>query len=108
GGGLLAGEDRLISERDDDRRPADATLRFHLHPFVKVARGETAASLLLLPPNGPPWAFTAEDGTLALEESVFHGGPDGWRPTLQLVLRHETSPLDRSPRVRWRFERRGG
>jgi uncharacterized heparinase superfamily protein len=103
-GAALAGEDRLIVEGARGGTP-DVAIRFHLHPAVRVEPGMDAAEATLRPASGPAWRFSAETGSLAVEESVFFGGAERRRPTFQLVLRPPSGGADP---VRWRFDRLGG
>jgi uncharacterized heparinase superfamily protein len=99
--GLLAGEDALASA--DGRTVAQvppASARFHLHPSV-VATLENRQIMLALP-GGERWTFTGDGGEPALETSVFFAGPEGRRPTTQIVL-----ALPEAGRLGWRFERVG-
>ncbi len=103
-GRSLEGQDRLVAAGGSAQRPADSVLRFHLHPAVQVAPGEDDRSATLSLPNGARWSFSAVS-PFSIEESVFYGGAEGWRPTRQIVLRHEAGPLDHDVTVAWRFAR---
>ena len=67
-------------------RPVSIALRFHLHPDIPVSLVNEDREALLRIKNGPGWRFTANGGTLRLENSVYLG--EGVRPrkTKQLVL----------------------
>lgn len=100
-GESLVGEDRLIVQDGRDATP-EVAIRFHLHPAVRVEPGAGPADAILRPASGPAWRFSAETGRLAVEESVFFGGAERRRPTVQLVLRPPPGGPDP---VRWRFDR---
>lgn len=100
----LEGRDRLVAAGGSARRPIDAVLRFHLHPAVQVGPGEDDGSATLSLPNGARWRFSAVP-PFSIEESVFYGGAEGWRPTRQIVLRLEAGPPDREVEIAWRFVR---
>jgi uncharacterized heparinase superfamily protein len=67
--------------------PVGFTLRFHIHPDVRVSRLEGGAILLKLP-NGEGWRFRAGGGELTIEESIYAGG-ETVRRAEQLVVRGE-------------------
>ncbi len=103
-GTSLEGEDRLVAAGGSARRPAESVLRFHLHPAVQVLPGEDDGSAALSLPDGTRWRFSTAS-PFSIEESVFYGGAEGWRPTRQIVLRHEAGPLDHDVEVTWRLAR---
>jgi uncharacterized heparinase superfamily protein len=64
----------------------DVTIRFHLHPDVKVSLIKGGAEALLRLKSGAGWRFTIVGGSLALENSIYLG--EGIRPrkTKQLII----------------------
>lgn len=106
-GSRLAGEDRLIADRSDAEVP-DAVLRFHLHPTVRVSGQDGSASARLDLPEGERWRFEVEGRAVSIAESTFFGGPEGWRPSLQLVVRVAARGAEGSKPIRWSFERLPG
>ncbi len=103
GGDHLQGTDRL--EGSGSPLPPVA-IRFHLHPAV-LAEADGAGGVRLTLPGDESWRFSAGgDGTapVAIEPSTYHGGPEGTRPTLQLVCRPAEEAIRQAP-FRWSFER---
>jgi uncharacterized heparinase superfamily protein len=106
GGARLDGTDRLLGTgRHRERIPAPI-LRFHLHPSVRATRDEaTNAVELAVGTSGEVWRFRSEGPPAAVEESIYFGGPQGRRPTTQIVVRLEPPPADAPATTRWTFER---
>jgi uncharacterized heparinase superfamily protein len=103
-GNLLEGCDRVFragGEAARDNGRDHATLRFHVHPDVNVARDEDGR-LLLSAAGGDVWAFSADRVEPAVEESIFFAGLIGPRRSRQIVIAWRASEL---PEVRWRLER---
>ena len=67
--------------------PHEVALRFHLHPKVMVSLIKDDEEALLRLNNGTGWRFTADGGTLELENSVYLGHGIRPRKTKQLVIR---------------------
>lgn len=103
-GRLLLGEDRLEAAASRAHPPLDAgyVLRFHLHPTTVATLSEASDQVELMLPDGQRWAMTAVGRPIDIEESVFFAGPDGPRPSQQLVIRQRLSD---SASLAWRFER---
>ena len=99
----LTGEDAFLpggKGRKGGMRRAPVAIRFHLHPSVRATRsGERTVRLA---GAACTWEFSAQAGTLALEESVFFAALDGARRTEQIVLR---LVLEGETRVDWAFRR---
>ena len=104
-GSMLAGEDTL--EAAGPRRPeleeVEFAVRFHLHPATAAMLGEAAQDVDLTLADGQIWRFRTDGQAVAIEESIFFAGPNGPRPSLQLVIRRR---LGESTSVSWSFERR--
>jgi len=100
-GNRIEGEDLFLPP---DGRPlaADAddefALRFHLHPGVRATRTTDGHGVMLVLPNKDVWNFTAPEDLLELEESVFLGGLEGPRRTVQIVIAGQAAKVGR---VRW-------
>jgi uncharacterized heparinase superfamily protein len=96
---MVTGRDRLV--RIAQKGPAqNFTLRFHVHPDVRVSRLDGGGILLKLP-GGEGWRFRAGGGMLDVEESVYLGGPQV-RRTEQLVV---SGAIQESPaEIAWVFE----
>ena len=84
---------------------AEYTLRFHLHPSVQVQRFGDGRGIVLTLPSGEPWHFTAGDRAVAIEESIFFAGPDGPRPTAQIVIHAKIRDVSD---IAWQLERTAG
>ena len=82
---MVTGADRLVSSGAAATRARTAfTVRFHIHPDVRVSRLEGGGILLKLP-NGEGWRFRAGGGELSVEESIYLGG-EAVRRAEQLVF----------------------
>ncbi len=102
-GTRFEGED-LFSAADGSAEIATTqdryAVRFHLHPSVKASRLSDGQGVLLMMPNREVWTFSASDGRVQLEDSVYLSGNDGARRTAQIVVHGEARS---SPRVAWWF-----
>ena len=103
-GNVLRGEDRLkVTHAGRARDATDAyAIRFHLHPSVKVSRTSDGLGVLILPPSGRGWTFSAGGLPINVEESIFFGAPDGARRCEQIVV---SAAYRNTPNVSWSFER---
>jgi uncharacterized heparinase superfamily protein len=102
-GGWLIGEDTL--EPASKRRPLKKkpiTLRFHLHPSIRVMVHEPEIVKLELP-SGALWTFSCEK-PVNVEESILFASQDGMRRMTQLVIA-DTSDVGR---IKWSLVREGG
>jgi uncharacterized heparinase superfamily protein len=95
---MVTGRDRLVPERAGPGY--SFTVRFHIHPDVRVSRLEGGGILLKLP-GGEGWRFRAGGGMLEVEESVYLGGP-AVRRAEQLVVSGTTK--DAPAEIAWVFE----
>jgi len=102
-GGDFRGEDRLQAPRGASRGHA-FTLRFHLAPRVTASLVRDGSAVLLRPPSGPGWRFTAEGGHIALEESVYAGDPSQIRRAEQITVSGLVD-LAGDTVVQWSFHR---
>jgi uncharacterized heparinase superfamily protein len=100
-GGTLTGADRLIAVSNGTRSPLPFSVRFHIHPDVRVSRLEGGGIMLKLP-NGEGWRFRAP-GETAIEESIYLGGANVRRGE-QLVL-NGIAVGDGPVEIAWTFER---
>lgn len=55
------------------RKSQDFTLRWHLHPSVRVSLSQDAQTALLRTPSGNGWRLRLEKGILGLETSIYCG-----------------------------------
>lgn len=104
-GNDVRGEDQLIqSEKRRTHEAAEsATVRFHLHPDVRVSLARDGSNVLLLLPSRQGWQFRAKGGEITLEESIFITDGETVRRSNQIVV--TTSPADETAKVNWAFKR---
>ncbi|SFU64863.1 Uncharacterized conserved protein, heparinase superfamily [Methylobacterium sp. 174MFSha1.1] len=98
-GALLEGHDGFVRDAAGRGGPAEAAIRFHLHPSVRASRVGRGVRLA---GAGAPWLFEADEIDPVIEESVFFAALNGARRTEQIVL-HLTAAD--GTRVAWRFRR---
>lgn len=93
----LRGEDTLTG-------PAELafTIRFHVHPKVRVSLAEDGATVHLVTSTGARWHLRAQGATLALADSIYLGGV-GVQRTSQIVLSGTTRKGDTV--VKWAMKR---
>ena len=96
---MVTGSDRLVPVTTRGSA-LSFTLRFHIHPDVRLSRLE-GGSILLKLPNGEGWRFRAGGGELTMEESIYLGG-DTVRRTEQLVVTGQVR--DTPVETAWVFE----
>jgi uncharacterized heparinase superfamily protein len=103
-GNRLDGEDRLKTSgrRVPGAVSADYALRFHLHPAVRAEPADDGASVVLDLPDGQCWLFAAGNQAIDIEESIFFAGPNGPRPTQQMVVHAKIRDISA---IGWRLER---
>jgi uncharacterized heparinase superfamily protein len=98
-GDMLAGVDRLMPV-NGAHGSKDFSIRFHVHPDVRVSALPNGGALLRLA-NGEGWRFRAQGGGVAIEESIYLGG-DLVRRAEQLVV--AGSVKNAATEVGWVFE----
>lgn len=84
-GRVLQGEDWLAADAPLVK-PANFTVRFHLHPRVQTSLIQNGEAALLRLPSGAGWRFSKGGGVLTLEPSIYCGSGTTPRKTQQLVL----------------------
>jgi uncharacterized heparinase superfamily protein len=103
GGHTLEGED-VFMPTHGEMLPLGAqdefAVRFHLHPAVKASRLKDGHGAMLVLPNKDVWTFDSHEDRVELEESVYLGGSEGPRRTVQLVIYGRARQV---PRVHWTF-----
>lgn len=103
GGNKLEGED-VFMPTHGEMLPHGAldefAVRFHLHPAVKASRRQDGHGAMLVLPNKDVWSFDSHEDRVELEESVYLGGSEGPRRTVQLVIHGRARQV---PRVHWTF-----
>jgi uncharacterized heparinase superfamily protein len=102
-----------LAESGEDIRGEDAveaatgqpyTIRFHLHPTVSASLQQDGEGVLLrLPGTGGGWRLRADGAKIALEESIYLGGPEP-RRTEQVVL---SGFADGAQQVKWAITKVG-
>jgi uncharacterized heparinase superfamily protein len=104
-GNSLAGADRLTPSESKRRKrrqePVPYTIRFHIHPDVRVSLAQDLRSALLKLPNGEGWRFRWGGGALSIEESVYLGTSVARRAE-QLVITGEVA--DQPVECAWSLE----
>ncbi|MCB9990495.1 MAG: heparinase II/III family protein [Rhodospirillales bacterium] len=84
-------------------KPAEVTLRFHLHPRVLVSLIQNGEEALLRLPGGAGWRFFHSAGKLSLENSIYLGQGTRPRKTKQLVI---TGRMDcDTAQIKWALQR---
>ncbi len=103
------GEDNLLRSavtQDELLETREFTVRFHLHPDIRVSLARDEQSVLLLLPNGDGWRFRAAGGVVALGESIYLGKPGAMRKSTQIVVSGSTvGRAQEAASVKWAFHR---
>lgn len=97
----LTGSDRLERKTKGKTLPFD--IRFHLHPDVAASLLGDGRAVLLRLPRGAGFRFSADAGSIALEESLYLGQRGEVRRSEQIVVAAELE--DAEIIVSWRFTR---
>jgi uncharacterized heparinase superfamily protein len=101
-----------VAESGEDIRGEDVieapegqpfTLRFHLHPDVQASLQQDGETVLLRLRGGSGWRLRADGARMALEESIYLGGPEP-RRSEQVVL---TGFADGPQQVKWAISKVG-
>ena len=98
-GTTLTGADRVLPTEKTRRQALPFTIRFHIHPEVRMSPSQGGDVILKLP-NGEGWRFRA-GAPVVLEESVYLGS-DTLRRTEQMVL--SGTVADKAVEIAWVFE----
>ena len=98
-GTTLTGADRVLPTEKTRRQPLSFTIRFHIHPEVRMSPSQGGDVILKLP-NGEGWRFRA-GAQVVLEESVYLGS-DTLRRTEQMVL--SGTVTDKPIEIAWVLE----
>jgi len=99
-GSALSGKDIAASDGRRKRSIPDLALRFHLHPRVRAALDKETNRVRLQLADGTVWIFQAGGAPVTLEPSIFFGGLEAHRTTLQIMV-----PLQPDEEVCWSFTR---
>lgn len=103
-GNLLQGKDSFLrpgGEVANNNGRDFVTIRFHLHPEIKLFK-DSDDRLVLTADNADSWAFACADVPPEVEESIYFAGLGGPRISRQLVL---TLKASEHPQVHWRLTR---
>ena len=98
----VTGLDRVLPKSGKGQPSLSFTIRFHIHPDVRVSPSQGGGILLKLP-NGEGWRFRT-GAPMTVEESVYLGG-DIVRRTEQLVI--SGTVKDQPVETAWIFEQIG-
>ena len=98
-----SGEDLRGEDVVEAASPQPFILRFHLHPAVNASLQQDGQTVLLRLPGGGGWRLKADGAQLALEESIYLGGPEP-RRSEQVVL---TGFADGPQQVKWAITKVG-
>jgi len=107
-GTALTGADQLIPAGTEQRarsaRGIPFSIRFHVHPDVRLSMAQGGGSVILKLSSGEGWRFRTGGGALSVEESVYFGGGSP-RRCEQLVVRSQWTgePVE----CAWLFEQLG-
>ena len=106
GGSDLKGEDELRFTGSPGLIPAEAVIRFHLHPRITPILSRGGKVTLRLPGTSSPWVFRSDNGRFSLEDSIVMGG-EGVEKTQAIALTIDTGNLreEGSLSVRWGLRR---
>ena len=97
---LLTGSDRLFPKAGRRRESHSFTIRFHIHPDIRMSPSQGNGIILKLP-NGEGWRFRSSGGAPQIEESIYCGGGQP-RKCEQLVIAGTVK--DQPVTVDWLFE----
>jgi uncharacterized heparinase superfamily protein len=103
-GNLLEGRDRFLrpgGEVANNNGRDFVTVRFHLHPEIKLFK-DSDDRLVLTADNADSWAFACADPVPEVEESIYFAGLGGPRISRQLVLSFKASEHSQ---IEWRLTR---
>ena len=85
------------------------SIRFHVHPKVRVSLSQDKSSALLVVNGKAGWRFRTDGGQVALEDSVYLAVGSAPVKTQQLVIYGQafcdSDGESRSNRVRWSFRK---
>ena len=100
----LRGQDTFIpDEKARVARETPFAIRFHLHPSLTATMARDGASVMLVLADKSAWTFSARDGMIRLEESVYLASGGGLRRTMQIVV--EGMARAEETTICWRLRR---
>jgi uncharacterized heparinase superfamily protein len=92
-----SGEDIRGEDVVEAATPQAYVVRFHLHPGVDATMQQGGDSALLRLPSGGGWRLRADAPKMAIEESIYLGGPTP-RRTVAVVL---TGTAEGAQQIKW-------
>jgi uncharacterized heparinase superfamily protein len=101
-----------VSESGEDIRGEDVVeaavpqpyvVRFHLHPNVDASLQQDGEAVLMRLPSGSGWRLRADGAKMALEESIYLGGPEPRRGEQVVLTGHHDGPQT----VKWAITKVG-
>lgn len=104
---LLTGTDQLVPTTAKSRKRRKSrrfSIRFHIHPDVRLSLAQGGGSVILKLPNGEGWRFRCSEGALSIEESVYLGN-GSLRRCEQLVI--DADVRNEEVEIAWLFEQIG-
>lgn len=113
-GNDIRGEDTVLvamGRTPVSRKQIAFSIRFHLHPDVRVTMARDGKSALLIQPGNHGWRFRTDGQSLKIEKSVFSAGDGPARRSEQLVIAGQAfadSDGEAAPNlVRWTLKKLG-
>lgn len=95
-----SGEDIRGEDSIEAPTPLPFAVRFHLHPAVVASVQQDGHTVVLRLPAGGVWSLRVKGLDLALEPSIYLGGPEP-RPTQQVVLTPPNDGTDPIQKAEW-------
>ncbi len=80
------------------------SVRFHLHPDVRVSQSRDDGSVIMMLPNGDGWTFRTNWPSPTLEESIYLGSGDALKRTTQIVI-NGVADKDAQTSIKWAIQR---
>jgi uncharacterized heparinase superfamily protein len=98
-----SGEDIRGEELIEAASPQPFVVRFHLHPGVSASLQQDGEAVLLRLPSGSGWRLRADGARIALEESIYLGGPEPRRAEQVVLIGYQDGPQQ----VKWAISKVG-
>lgn len=98
-----SGEDIRGEDVIEAASPQPYVVRFHLHPAVTASLQQDGEAVLLRLPSGAGWRLRADGARMALEESIYLGGPTPRRAEQVALIGYQDGPQH----VKWAITKVG-
>ncbi|ODU54526.1 MAG: heparinase [Acetobacteraceae bacterium SCN 69-10] len=98
-----SGEDIRGEDAVEAATPQPYVVRFHLHPTVHASLQQDGEAVLLRLPSGAGWRLRADGARMALEESIYLGGPQPRRAEQVVLIGYQDGPQQ----VKWAITKVG-